>query len=53
MIVLDRGSDWQVVLQTDHADLSGAFARAWADRGPRHGSLSLAAARHDDGWAVW
>ena len=53
MIVRDRGADWQVVLQTDHADLSGAFARAWADRGPRHESLTIAAARHDDGWAVW
>ena len=53
MIVRDRGGDWQVVLQTDHADLSGAFARAWAERGPRHNSLTVAAARHDDGWAVW
>ena len=53
MIVRDAGDAWQVVLQTDHADLSGALARAWADRGPRHGSLVLAAERHDDGWAVW
>ncbi|HZO98467.1 MAG TPA: DUF3891 family protein [Gaiellaceae bacterium] len=53
MIVRDRGVDWQVVLQTDHADLSGALARAWSGRGPRHGSLEVAAKRHDDGWAVW
>lgn len=53
MIVRDRGDSWQVVLQTDHADLSAAFARAWADRGPRHESLVLATERHDDGWAVW
>jgi hypothetical protein len=53
MIVRDRGADWQVVLQIDHADLSGDFARAWADRGPRHDALTIAAARHDDGWAVW
>jgi hypothetical protein len=53
MIVRDRGDDWQVVLQTDHADLSGAFAAAWAERGARHDSLAIAAARHDDGWAVW
>jgi hypothetical protein len=53
MIVLDRGDTWQVVLQTDHADLSGKLARAWADRGPRHDSLEVAASRHDDGWAVW
>jgi hypothetical protein len=53
MIVRDRGDDWQVVLQIDHEDLSGAFARAWAERGLRHDSLAIAAARHDDGWAVW
>lgn len=53
MIVLDRGDDWQVVLQIDHEDLSGAFARAWAEQTPRHTSLAIAAARHDDGWAVW
>jgi hypothetical protein len=53
MIVLDRRNDWQVVLQIDHEDLSGDFARVWAAPGPRHGSLTTAAARHDDGWAVW
>jgi hypothetical protein len=53
MIVRDRGDGWQVVLQIDHEDLSGAFARAWADQGSRHASLTTAAARHDDGWAVW
>lgn len=53
MIVRDAGESWQVVLQTDHADLSGGFARAWADTGPRHESVVLAAERHDDGWAVW
>jgi len=53
MIVRDRGGDWQVVLQTDHADLSAAFAAAWRDRSDRHDSLALAAERHDDGWSVW
>ena len=53
MIVRDAGDSWQVVLQTDHADLSGAFARAWAEQGPGHASLAIAAERHDDGWAVW
>lgn len=53
MIVRDRGGDWQVVLQTEHAELSEEVARAWADRGPRHDSLVLAARRHDDGWATW
>src|SRR6185437_11740557 len=53
MIVRDRGDGWQVVLQIDHEDLSGDFARAWAERNGRHESLTTAAARHDDGWAVW
>lgn len=53
MIVRDLGDAWQVVLQTDHGETCGAFARAWADRGPLHASLELAAERHDDGWAVW
>ena len=42
MIVRDLGDAWQLVLQTDHADLSAAFARAWADRDDRHTSLVLA-----------
>ena len=53
VIVRDAGDAWQVVMQTDHADLSGAIATAWADRGPRHDSVVVAARRHDDGWAVW
>jgi Protein of unknown function (DUF3891) len=53
VIVRDAGDAWQVVLQTDHADLSAAFAAQWADPGPRHESVTLAAERHDDGWAVW
>lgn len=53
MIVRDLGDAWQVVLQTDHADLSGDVARAWAARGERHESVVIAAERHDDGWAVW
>ena len=53
MIVRDTGDAWQIVFQTDHADLSGAFARAWAERGLQHDSLIVAAERHDDGWAVW
>ncbi len=53
MIVRDRKSDWQVVLQIDHEELSGDFARAWRDQEERHRSVVVAAARHDDGWAVW
>jgi len=51
MIVRDQGDSWQVVLQTDHADLSAAFAQAWAE--PVCHSLALVSERHDDGWAVW
>jgi Protein of unknown function (DUF3891) len=51
MIVRDLDDAWQVVLQTDHADLSAGFARAW--RAPLPASLVIAAERHDDGWAVW
>jgi hypothetical protein len=53
MIVRDQGESWQIVLQTDHADLASALSEAWADRGARHESLVVAARRHDDGWAVW
>ena len=51
MIVRDLGGAWQVVMQTDHADLSVAFARAWAT--PLNPSLLVATERHDDGWAAW
>src|SRR4029079_19606648 len=51
MIVRDLGDAWQVVMQPDHADLSAAFARAWAT--PLSASLVIATERHDDGWAVW
>jgi Protein of unknown function (DUF3891) len=51
VIVRDLGDAWQVVLQTDHADLSGQFAASWSD--PVSDSLKIATRRHDDGWAVW
>ena len=53
VIVRDAGAVWQVVLQTEHAELSEEVARAWSDVGPRHDSVVLAARRHDDGWATW
>jgi hypothetical protein len=53
VIVRDLGDGWQIVMQTDHADLSAACARAWREQGPHHESLVVAAERHDDGWAVW
>lgn len=53
MIVCDLGDRWQIVMQTDHADLSGDFARKWKQHDDRSNSLAIAAERHDDGWAVW
>lgn len=53
MIVCDLGDRWQIVMQTDHADLSGDLARRWRQRTDRADSLQIAAERHDDGWAVW
>ncbi|MCW2955102.1 MAG: hypothetical protein JWQ48_4272 [Conexibacter sp.] len=57
MIVRDIGNAWQIVLQTDHADLAGQFAGAWGGERfeplrPRRSVVS-ATARHDDGWAIW
>jgi hypothetical protein len=57
MLVRDRGDSWQLVLQPDHADLSGQLAAAWggdgfAEPSPK-ASMVLAAVRHDDGWGVW
>src|SRR3990172_738484 len=53
MLVRDGGHAWQVVLQTDHADLSGQFVRAWSPRPEPFRSLEIVARRHDDGWAIW
>lgn len=53
MLVRDVGDAWQIVLQTDHADLSGQFVRAWSPRPEPLPSLEIVARRHDDGWAVW
>lgn len=57
MILQGRGQGMLVFRQTDHALLSGAFADAWGGQAvapvPRAGSVVVAAARHDDGWAQW
>jgi hypothetical protein len=57
MLVRDAGESWQIVLQPDHADLSGQLARAWGGPGfvrpEPFDSVVCAATRHDDGWAVW
>ena len=57
MLVRDAGDVWQIVLQTDHADLSGQLAEAWGGPGfarpEPYDAVVRAARRHDDGWAVW
>lgn len=57
MLVRDAGDAWQIVLQTDHAHLAGQLADAWGNaafgRPQPYDPLVRAAARHDDGWAVW
>lgn len=53
MLVRDAGDAWQIVLQTDHAELAAQFAAAWDPRPEPFRSLEVAARRHDDGWSVW
>jgi len=57
VLVRDLGDRYQLVLQPDHGEVSGQLAAAWsADLGLSPAlseALTCAAARHDDGWAVW
>src|SRR5262245_12744719 len=53
MLVRDAGTLWQVVLQTEHGELAGKFARDWSPRPEPFDSLLTVARRHDDGWFVW
>jgi len=57
MLVRDAGDAWQIVLQTDHADLSAQLALAWGGPGfarpEPYAPLVHATRRHDDGWATW
>jgi Protein of unknown function (DUF3891) len=57
MLVRDLGEAYQLVLQPDHGRLCGQLAAAWAEDSAlpaelREG-LVIAAARHDDAWAIW
>jgi hypothetical protein len=57
VIVCELGDAWQVVMQPDHAALSGQIAEQWgngelAAPQPAQG-VRIASRRHDDGWAVW
>lgn len=57
MIVQQTNDPMLVIRQTDHAILSGFFAREWGnDMFPRpepFASFCLAAAEHDNGWQEW
>ncbi len=52
-----RGPQLLVIRQTDHAFLSGFFAREWGNeqfiKPEPNGSFCLAAAEHDNGWVEW
>ena len=57
MIIQPRGDRLLIIRQTDHAALSGEFARHWGNDvftlpEPQE-SLRLAAEHHDDGWLLW
>jgi hypothetical protein len=57
MIVQQHGDPMVVIRQTDHAFLSGFFAREWGnevfERPEPFASFCLAAAEHDNGWQEW
>jgi len=52
-----RGSQLMVIRQTDHAFLSGFFAREWGNerftKPEPSASFCLAVAERDDGWTEW
>lgn len=57
MILQEQGDQLILIRQTDHAMLSGFFARALGNkpfsRPEPFESFSLAAAEHDNGWQEW
>jgi Protein of unknown function (DUF3891) len=57
MILQDHGDHLLVIRQTDHAVLSGYFAREWGSiffaRPDLFESFCLAAREHDNGWCEW
>jgi hypothetical protein len=57
MIVQEQGDQLILIRQTDHAVLSGFFAREWGNelfqRPEPFESLRLAASEHDNGWREW
>src|ERR1700757_4441164 len=57
MIVQEHGDQLVLIRQTDHAVLSGFFAREWGNqlfkRPEPFESLLFAASEHDNGWREW
>jgi hypothetical protein len=57
MILYEQNNEVVLIRQTDHALLSGFFAREWGNqefsRPEPFESFRLAAAEHDNGWAEW
>ncbi len=57
MILREQGDQLLVIRQTDHAILSGFFAREWGNerfaRPELFESFCLAASEHDNGWREW
>jgi hypothetical protein len=57
MIIQEQGDQLVLIRQTDHAILSGFFAREWGNeqftRPEPFASFCLAAAEHDNGWREW
>ncbi|HXN51488.1 MAG TPA: DUF3891 family protein [Candidatus Acidoferrum sp.] len=57
MIVQEQGDELVLIRQTDHAVLSGFFAREWGNdlfqRPEPFESVRLAASEHDNGWREW
>jgi hypothetical protein len=57
MILQEQGDQLLVIRQTDHAILSGFFAREWGNelftRPEPFESFCLAASEHDNGWREW
>jgi hypothetical protein len=56
-VILQQGDPIILIRQTDHAFLSGFFAREWGNqffsRPEPFSSFCLAAAEHDNGWQEW
>jgi hypothetical protein len=57
MIIQEQADQLVLIRQTDHAILSGFFAREWGNelfqRPEPFESLRLAATEHDNGWREW